>query len=311
MQRHNEARLRFAICCTIPLCAMVTFALILLIVYVEMNRAVSISRVNVCPPGSENKIPKILHQTWKDENIPEKWKQSSQSCINLNPDYERRFWTDDDIEEFIRTEYPWFMPTYISYPYPIQRIDAARLLILYHYGGVYTDLDIECREEYPFDSLLENLSCHNLAFLETTPCGVTNMVIFSTPKHHFLKKCIDALPGRENMWGTHHTKVMLTAGPTFISHMMRHYPEMSDIFVFSLKERHAMFNDFLGKSWHTNDTKVLKVMDQHLWTTVGLIFILVLMVLYSTYKLCLKTSGHSIQGYVTIVQLKHNNRKVV
>jgi mannosyltransferase OCH1-like enzyme len=33
-------------------------------------------------------IPKIIHQTYKNETIPEVWKGAQQSCIDLHPDYE-------------------------------------------------------------------------------------------------------------------------------------------------------------------------------------------------------------------------------
>lgn len=33
-------------------------------------------------------IPKIIHQTYKNEAIPEVWVDAQQSCIELHPDYE-------------------------------------------------------------------------------------------------------------------------------------------------------------------------------------------------------------------------------
>ena len=35
-------------------------------------------------PGE--RIPRILHQTWKDETLPEKWAGVSQNCRDLMPD---------------------------------------------------------------------------------------------------------------------------------------------------------------------------------------------------------------------------------
>lgn len=39
--------------------------------------------------------------------------------------------------------YPWFLPTYVAYPYSIQRVDVLRYFLLHHYGGIYIDLDSE------------------------------------------------------------------------------------------------------------------------------------------------------------------------
>lgn len=33
-------------------------------------------------------IPKIIHQTWQNETIPEKWQAAQQSCVDLHSDYE-------------------------------------------------------------------------------------------------------------------------------------------------------------------------------------------------------------------------------
>jgi mannosyltransferase OCH1-like enzyme len=42
---------------------------------------------------------------------------------------------------FIATHYPWFLDTFNGYKYPIQRADSIRYFALYHYGGIYIDLD--------------------------------------------------------------------------------------------------------------------------------------------------------------------------
>jgi len=88
-------------------------------------------------------IPKIIHQTWhspvydSDQGSPESWRQH-------NPDWEYRFWTDADLEEFVRTEFPGFLELYRRYPNNVQRADLARYMLLYRFGGVYADMDTHC-----------------------------------------------------------------------------------------------------------------------------------------------------------------------
>lgn len=53
----------------------------------------------------------------------------------------QQLWTDDKSREFIATEYPWFLETFDSYPYPIMRADSIRYFVLAHYGGIYVDMD--------------------------------------------------------------------------------------------------------------------------------------------------------------------------
>jgi mannosyltransferase OCH1-like enzyme len=44
--------------------------------------------------------------------------------------------------QFVRQYFPNFFKTYCSYSYGIQRANALKPLILYHYGGVFSDLDL-------------------------------------------------------------------------------------------------------------------------------------------------------------------------
>src|SRR4051794_26367104 len=103
---------------------------------------------------TEHKIPLILHQTWKTSEVPDEWKPYQQSWKDHHPDWTYRLWTDDDYLPFVETHFPDFKQTFVDYSYQIQRVDAIRYLILFTYGGVYADLDIECLR--PVDELLAN-----------------------------------------------------------------------------------------------------------------------------------------------------------
>jgi len=50
-------------------------------------------------------IPKIIHQTWKDRDIPEKWRRWQQSWKIYHPDWEYRLWTHEDIDQFVWRHY--------------------------------------------------------------------------------------------------------------------------------------------------------------------------------------------------------------
>ena len=88
-------------------------------------------------------IPKIIHQTWRDHNLPGP-KHWPESWKIQNPNWEYRLWTDDDLLTLVRTHYPDLEELYQSYPNPVQRADLGRYLVLDHCGGVYADLDTEC-----------------------------------------------------------------------------------------------------------------------------------------------------------------------
>jgi len=103
--------------------------------------------------GFENRrIPKIIIQTWKDENIPDKYKSCIESVKKFNSNYEYKFFTDRQIEEFLQKHYPEYLNIYKRLPVKIQRIDFFRYIAVYHYGGFYLDLDMTVTKS--FDSLL-------------------------------------------------------------------------------------------------------------------------------------------------------------
>ena len=138
-------------------------------------------------------IPKILHQTWKDENLPAHLQAFRQTWQTHHPTWEFRLWTDLDNRELIRQHYAWFLPIYDSYPENIMRADAARYFILHRYGGVYADLDVECLR--PLDPLIAKslvLGLEHPAHLKSSIARqrglqtiVGNAVMGAVPQHPF------------------------------------------------------------------------------------------------------------------------------
>lgn len=67
---------------------------------------------------------------WNDENIPDKYWPYVTGCKKLNKGYNYTLWTDEALEKYIAEEYPMYLELYKSYPYFIERKDAARYLLL-------------------------------------------------------------------------------------------------------------------------------------------------------------------------------------
>jgi len=64
--------------------------------------ALQIANVADIGSGEALPVPKLIHQTWKNSEIPEKWQKAHDSCIKLHPDYEYRLWTDSDGLKFVK-----------------------------------------------------------------------------------------------------------------------------------------------------------------------------------------------------------------
>lgn len=89
-------------------------------------------------------IPKIIHQTWKDNNLPIVLKKIVEANKkNLEHfGYEFKLWTDDDIIELIKQNYPFLFNIFSNTRTGVQKGDIARLVLVHHFGGIYIDLDI-------------------------------------------------------------------------------------------------------------------------------------------------------------------------
>lgn len=85
-------------------------------------------------------IPKIIHYCWFGRNpLPE----SAVKCINswkqFFPDYEIKEWNEDNFDV---NSIPYTRDAYSVKKYAFVS-DYARFWILYHYGGLYFDTDVE------------------------------------------------------------------------------------------------------------------------------------------------------------------------
>jgi len=195
-------------------------------------------------------IPRIVHQTWKTENIPPEWEASRNSWLSTCCNYTYMFWTDKSIREFISAEFPWFLSTFDSYPYDIQRIDAARILLLYYFGGIYSDLDI-IRLDHCNHNINE-LRRFDAVLPQTKPLGVSNDFMMAAPRHPFFLQLVNSLTSSDGWWlGTKYLRVMLSTGPLFITFQLQKYNRVINDF----KRRNSEANEEQSSETHFSKTK--------------------------------------------------------
>lgn len=150
--------------------------------------------------------------------------------------------------------------------YPIQRADAIRYFVLYHYGGVYIDLDIGCR------SRLDSLLAFPVVLPKTIPVGVSNDLMFSEKGHPFMAQTIHNLITFDHSLVLNYPTVMFSTGPMFLSAQYGLYtasqprsPEHPGSEVRILPKAlygknakpgeatNAFFTHHYGSSWHADD----------------------------------------------------------
>mmetsp|Transcript_2146 Transcript_2146/g.2832 ORF Transcript_2146/g.2832 Transcript_2146/m.2832 type:complete len:282 (+) Transcript_2146:43-888(+) len=130
----------------------------------------------------EQRIPKKLHQIWLGpKSIPfERYRKAWQE---KHPEWEYHLWCDDEVSA---------LNLGIAYDRAQnygEKSDIARYHILYRFGGIYLDIDME-----PVQSLapLLTLSCF-AGFSNVGAIEINNAVIGAIPNHPLLAACISKL----------------------------------------------------------------------------------------------------------------------
>lgn len=127
-------------------------------------------------------IPKIIHYCWfGSKELPELEKKCIETWKRLLPDYRIILWNEDNIDinscAYVQQAYQQKKYAFVS--------DYARVKVLYEYGGIYLDTDVEVLKT--FDSLLD---CDSfLGFENKTFIGTA--VIGASKNSAFIKKMLD------------------------------------------------------------------------------------------------------------------------
>ncbi|OCF44096.1 MIPC synthase [Kwoniella heveanensis CBS 569] len=255
-------------------------------------------------------IPRLIHQTWKSDQLPEKWQKAWKECREGMPDYEYMLWTDETSRDFIAKHYPAHLHMFETYKYPIQRADSIRYFILHHFGGVYMDLDIGCRRR--LDPLLQG--DWEVILPITKPVGVSNDLIFSSKGSAFMDDTIHGLSTFNHQYFTNYPTVMFSTGPMFLSaqyalyssaHPLTETHPRAEVRILpkSLYGKnapmssvpHSFFSHFYGSSWHSDDAGFITFLG--VWGK-GLMWVgLVVIVLGAIRLIWVKRKSATAQQY--------------
>ena len=63
-------------------------------------------------PLREPAVPRVIHQTWKDEEIPAQFRRYVQTWTATHPHWEYRLWTDDENLELVKQHFPEYLKAY-------------------------------------------------------------------------------------------------------------------------------------------------------------------------------------------------------
>ena len=159
-------------------------------------------------------------QTWKNHDIPEKWKESPESIRKHMPNWKYVLMTDEDNREFVRINFPDFLPYYDNFPHEIQKADAIRACWLYINGGIYMDLDFIVLK--PLDPLFTSNNDLYVVSSGNVSSTITNSFMASKPKNDIWLIYIEEMKKAAPFWSYgKHLTVMSTTGPFCFSRSIR------------------------------------------------------------------------------------------
>ncbi len=86
---------------------------------------------------------KIIHQIWlQGESLcPDHYKSWKKKWQSIHGGFEYIFWDEKRISKFLEKHFNEYFNEWYNLDLPIKKCDSARYFILYHYGGIYADLD--------------------------------------------------------------------------------------------------------------------------------------------------------------------------
>lgn len=173
----------------------------------------------------KSNIPKVIYQTYKTDvaNIPIHLYTAHLTWIEKNPDYTIIYMDDNQIDTFIKTHFDEKVySVFKALPVGVMKADFFRYAVIYINGGIYTDMDTECKQ--PAHEWIPN-DVDAVINLENDDHLCQWTFAFS-PKHPLLKHVIDTIVQQcldKGIDTTHPHYIHETTGPAIWTRAIKDY----------------------------------------------------------------------------------------
>ena len=160
------------------------------------------------------KMNKVIHQIWLGGEMPEKFKNYTQTWKNLNPDFEIKVWSEKELLNLNLENEELFNTPNMSFS---EKSDIARYELLYKFGGVYCDTDFLPLK--PINEFLEQFKENVLTFKIKGCLGTVGAILISKEPHNeIFKDLIMSLP--ENYKNNIDKGVLRRCGPVYLDNIL-------------------------------------------------------------------------------------------
>lgn len=142
------------------------------------------------------KIPRIIHKVYINhdgtlnlQSQPDYIQEAHATWKTLNPDYEIKYYSRNDCEDYLRAHFPEeYLKTFRSLKPYSYKCDFFRYCVVYREGGVYTDWKMVCLK--PLNEYIDDTSTFVGAWDYSLP-DLLNGFYASSSKNELLKFAID------------------------------------------------------------------------------------------------------------------------
>ncbi|GAB4818501.1 hypothetical protein N2152v2_005547 [Parachlorella kessleri] len=191
-------------------------------------------------------IPRIIHQTYKTRQVPERVAQYMGTWQRMNPGWDVRFYDDHDCLDFVRREFPEYLEAYRALAKDVERSDFFRYMVVLRAGGVYADIDTECKQ--PLDTIIRSRDTLIVGWESEFPDAqkaldawhvrtrqLLQWAFAAAPEHPALKELCDRIAGSQHRAFSPdtHLDTLERTGPglftdTVLKHADLHAPNKRD-----------------------------------------------------------------------------------
>ena len=224
-------------------------------------------------------IPKNIFQTFHDKKqLTSEYLENQEDIAKLNPYWKLQLFDDQDIIDFIKTEFDVdILNTYLSInrEYGAARADLFRYLIIYRYGGLYLDIKSTTTKSldtviHPDDNFIASVWPLTINGIDTSKWGhhselgfteYQNWFILSSPGNKILELVIENVCSNIANYkaftnGVGRLAVLRTTGPIAYSKVVHHYVTSAQVRLISNEElglKYSIFDfrdseKYVGKS---------------------------------------------------------------